>query len=419
MAQTITEKILSAHAGRDVKVNEIVEVEPDLIMVHEGIGWGIKAVLDDIGVEGMAYPERIVTVLDHYAPPPNAEAAELQRVSRNYALKYFPQNFHDIRSGICHQVMVERYVKPGQVVVGSDSHTTTYGAFGCFASGLGFTDVALAMANGRTWFKVPETIAIELKGQLPRGVEAKDLMLYLFKELGTDGATYMVCEFLGEGLKTLSMESRICLCNMSAELGAKAAVIGVDDVTRSYLSWLGRKIDETKIFASDQNADYHRRVTVDLSSLTPLVAKPHSPENVCGVEAVADVRVDQVFIGGCVNGRIEDMRAAAEILRGGKLAERTRLIVVPASHKVMKQMAAEGILDVFLDIGAAIAPSTCGPCFGGHFGMLADHEVCVSTATRNFVGRMGSKLAGLYLASPQTAAATALKGTIADPRELL
>ena len=420
MPKTIVEKILAARCCcPSLSAGKIIEAEPDWVMIHESIGWGLKDILDDLGASAMAYPDRIVTILDHYAPPPSAAAAMIQKVSRDYALEHFPKHYHDMRRGICHQVMLEDYASPGQIIVGSDSHTTTYGAFGCFATCLGYTDIALTMVNGKNWFKVPQSILFELTGQLPAGVGAKDIMLQLLKELGADGATYMACEFTGSGLSSLSMESRICLCNMCSEMGAKAALMPVDQITKDYLAKLGRPVDESALYEADEDAVYHKKVTVNLSTLSPLVAIPHSPDNVVTLEDVPNVMVDQVFIGGCVNGRIEDMRAAAEVLRGKTLHKRMRLIIVPASHKIMKQMAEEGLLQEFLDIGAVVTPSNCGPCFGGHNGMLADAEVCVSTGTRNFIGRMGSKNAFIYLASPQTAAATAINGCISDPRKFL
>lgn len=420
MGQTMAQKLLAKASGRlEVQSGEIMEVKLDRIMIHEGIGWGIADAIKNLGADRLADPDKVVALFDHFAPPPSEAAANFHRVCRKFVSDFGIKEFHDMRKGICHQVMVEDYVNPGEVIVGSDSHTTTYGALGSFAAGLGFTDVALAMVKGKTWFKVPETIRIDLIGKISDGVSAKDVALELLGCLKADGANYVSCEFGGEGLNNLSVDGRLSICNLSAEMGAKVALMPVDNQVMQYLQLLGRPVLPDAVVEPDADAAYRQRLVVNLSELTPRVALPHSPDNVCPVTEAESVNVDQVFIGSCSNGRLEDMRAASAILAKRRVHSRVRLIVIPASYRVLSSMSNEGILEVFIKAGAVIGPSTCGPCFGGHFGLLGDGEICVSTSTRNFVGRMGSKQASVYLTSPQTAAASAVMGRLTDPRELL
>ena len=420
MGQTMAQKLLAKASGQlEVQSGEIMEVKLDRIMIHEGIGWGIADAIKNLGADRLADPDKVVALFDHFAPPPSEAAANFHRVCRKFVSDFGIKEFHDMRKGICHQVMVEDYVNPGEVIIGSDSHTTTYGALGSFAAGLGFTDVALAMVKGKTWFKVPETIRIDLIGKISDGVSAKDVALELLGRLKADGANYVSCEFGGEGLNNLSVDGRLSICNMSAEMGAKVALMPVDNQVMEYLQLLGRPVLPDAVVEPDADATYRQQLVVNLSELTPRVALPHSPDNVRPVTEAESVNVDQVFIGSCSNGRLEDMRAASAILAKRRVHSRVRLIVIPASYRVLSSMANEGILDVFIKAGAVIGPSTCGPCFGGHFGLLGDGEICVSTSTRNFVGRMGSKQASVYLASPQTAAASAVMGRLTDPRELL
>jgi len=420
MGQTIAQKLLAKASGQPkVQPGKIMEVKLDRIMIHEGIGWGIADAIKNLGVDRLADPDKVVALFDHFAPPPNEAAANFHRLCRKFVSDFGIKEFHDMRKGICHQVMVEDYVNPGEVIIGSDSHTTTYGALGSFATGLGFTDVALAMVKGKIWFKVPETIRIDLIGKMSDGVSAKDVALELLGRLKADGANYLSCEFGGQGLNNLSVDGRLSICNMSAEMGAKVALMPVDSQVTEYLQLFGRPVLPDAILEPDPDAIYRERLVVDLSELTPRVALPHSPDNVCPVTGAESVNVDQVFIGSCSNGRLEDMRAASAILRKNRVHSRVRLIVIPASYRVLSSMASEGLLDVFIKAGAVIGPSTCGPCFGGHFGLLGEGEVCVSTSTRNFVGRMGSKRASVYLASPQTAAASSVAGYLTDPRKLL
>ena len=420
MGQTMAQKLLAKASGQpEVQTGKIMEVNLDRIMIHEGIGWGIADAVKNLGVERLAFPDKIVALLDHFAPPPNEAAANFHRVCRKFVSDFGIKEFLDMRKGICHQVMVEDYVNPGEIIVGSDSHTTTYGALGSFATGLGFTDTAMAMVTGKTWFKVPETIRIDLIGKLPDGVAAKDVVLELLGRLKADGANYLSCEFGGEGLHHISVDGRLSICNMCAEMGAKVALMPVDDKVIQYLQAHGRPVRPDAVVEPDSDAAYRQRLVVNLSELTPRVALPHSPDNVCSVSDTKPINVDQVFIGSCSNGRLEDMRAASEILAKRQVHPQVRLVVIPASYRVLRDMAHEGILDVFIKAGAVIGPSTCGPCFGGHFGLLGAGEVCISTSTRNFIGRMGSKDAFVYLTSPQTAAASAVMGCLTDPRMLL
>lgn len=420
MNQTMAQKLLAKASGQpDVQPGKIVEVKIDRIMIHEGIGWGIAEAIKELGVEKLADPDKIVALLDHFAPPPTEAAANFHRVCRKFVSDFGIKEFLDMRKGICHQVMVEEYVNPGEVIIGSDSHTTTYGALGSFATGFGSTDTALAMVKGKSWFKVPETIRIDLTGKTSEGVTAKDVVLDLLGRLKADGANYAACEFGGEGVRTLSVDGRLSICNMCAEMGAKVALMPVDDNLMQYLQHLGRPVLPDAAIEADPDAIYRQRLEVNLSELTPRVALPHSPDNVCPVAETEPIKVDQVIIGSCSNGRLEDMRAASAILVNRRVHSSVRLIVIPASYRVLSGMAREGLLDVFIKAGAIIGPPTCGPCFGGHFGLLGAGEVCVSTSTRNFIGRMGSKEAYVYLASPHTAAASALTGCLTDPRELL
>jgi len=417
--QTMAQKLLARAAGRDeVRVGEIVEVAVDRILIHEGIGWGIADVIKEMGVTKLGVPDKIVALFDHYAPPATEATANFHALCRRFIADFEIKEFLDMRKGICHQVMVEDYVNPGEIIVGCDSHTTTYGALGSFATGFGSTDTALAMVEGKAWFKVPETIRIEFTGELPPLVGAKDVVLELLGLLKADGAGYASCEFAGPGVRSLTMADRFCISNLCAEMGAKVALMPLDERTAEFLQAAGRPMQSGLVTAGDPGADCKREVKLDLSRLTPRVARPHSPDNVCSVAEAGAVEVDQVFIGSCSNGRIEDMRAAAAILKGRQPNPKVRIIVIPASHSVMKAMAAEGILQTFLEAGAVVGPPSCGPCFGGSFGLLAAGEVCVSTSTRNFLGRMGSKQAKVYMVSPETAAASALTGRLTDPRDL-
>jgi len=411
MAQTLSEQILSHAAGRTVHAGELVVVELDRVMTIDSIAPEVIDVLEnELEVDKLPYPERCAVFIDHVAPASNLATAEGQVRARRFVQQQGIPHFYDVGCGVCHQLMVEEHlVDPGMVAIGSDSHSTTYGAIAAFGTGMGTTDIALAFATGRTWMRVPETVRVDLVGQLPEGVDAKDLALNLLREVRADGFTYRAVEF--HGVSTLSLASRMTLSSMTTEMGAKVGISVPDARTRAFASvpdWL----------AVQEGATYLDRLTVDLGSVEPLVACPPRVDDVVPARALADVQVDQVFLGTCTNGRLQDMQAAANILRGRQIAKRVRLLVVPASRAALQGAVADGTLATLLDAGATIGPAGCGPCIGRHLGVLGAGEVCFSTSNRNFSGRMGSPQAEIYLGSPQTAAATALRGRITDPRDI-
>lgn len=411
MAQTLSEQILSHAAGRTVQAGELVVVELDRVMTIDSIAPEVIDVLEnELEVDKLPYPERCAVFIDHVAPASNLATAEGQVRARRFVQQQGIPHFYDVGCGVCHQLMVEEHlVNPGMVAIGSDSHSTTYGAIGAFGTGMGTTDIALAFATGHTWMRVPETVRVDLTGQLPEGVDAKDLALYLLREVRADGFTYRAVEF--HGVSTLSIASRMTLSSMTTEMGAKAGISAPDAKTRAFApvpDWL----------AVQEGATYLDRLMVDLGSVEPLVACPPRVDDVVPAGTLDDVQVDQVFLGTCTNGRLQDMQAAADILRGKQIAKGVRLLVVPASRAALQGAVADGTLAALLDAGATIGPAGCGPCIGRHLGVLGAGEACFSTSNRNFSGRMGSPQAEIYLGSPQTAAATALRGRITDPRDI-
>ncbi|MGQ9753795.1 MAG: 3-isopropylmalate dehydratase large subunit [Thermaceae bacterium] len=411
MGQTLAEKILSQKAGRPVKAGELVVVEVDQVMVVDSIAGSFFKRLDYLQATPR-HPERVSIVIDHVAPAANVEVAKAQKEIREWGKRWGIRVF-DVGRGVCHQVLVEEgLAQPGWVVVGSDSHSTTYGAVGAFGTGMGATDIALAAASGKTWLRVPETVKVTLRGTLPKGVTAKDAALEMVRLLTADGATYMAVEIhLVDGAENLSRGERMTLANLTVEAGAKAGlVVPSGEILEMYEvpDWL----------YPDPDANYIKEVEIDLSTLTPRVSVPFYVDNVHEVEAVKGKRVDQVFIGTCTNGRLEDLRAAAEVLKGKKVAPHVRLLVVPASAKVLEEAAKDGTLLTLLEAGATLGTPGCGPCMGRHMGVLAPGEVCVSTSNRNFRGRMGAADAEIYLASPRVAAASAVAGYITTPEEL-
>ncbi|MFN2132955.1 MAG: 3-isopropylmalate dehydratase large subunit [Anaerolineae bacterium] len=411
MAQTLSEQILSHAAGRTVQAGELVVVELDRVMTIDSIAPEVIDVLEnELEVDKLPYPERCAVFIDHVAPASNLATAEGQVRARRFVQQQGIPHFYDVGCGVCHQLMVEEHlVNPGMVAIGSDSHGTTYGAIGAFGTGMGTTDIALAFATGHTWMRVPETVRVDLTGQLPEGVDAKDLALYLLREVRADGFTYRAVEF--HGVSTLSIASRMTLSSMTTEMGAKAGISAPDAKTRAFApvpDWL----------AVQEGATYLDRLTVDLGGVEPLVACPPRVDDVVPAGTLDDVQVDQVFLGTCTNGRLQDMQAAADILRGKQIAKGVRLLVVPASRAALQGAVADGTLAALLDAGATIGPAGCGPCIGRHLGVLGAGEACFSTSNRNFSGRMGSPQAEIYLGSPQTAAATALRGRITDPRDI-
>ncbi len=417
MGKTIAEKILSEHAGKDVKSGDLIIARVDVAMVQDGTGPLAVEAFNRMKLKALANPERSILFIDHAAPSPRKELSNAHKILREFADKYGAV-LSEVGEGICHQRLVEDFVKPGDVVVGADSHTCTSGALGAFATGMGSTDVAIAFGLGKVWMKVPETHRFVLKGKMPGGVFAKDLILYIIGMIGADGATYKALEFEGEVIENMSMESRFTLTNMAVEAGAKTGLIATDETTRAYLRERNRESDFREI-KPDPDAVYEKTYEIDVSGIEPQVSFPHTVDNTRPISEAKGVKIDQVYIGTCTNGRIEDLRIAAEILRGKKVAKGVRLIVIPASRNVYLKALKEGILEVFVEAGGAVLSPGCGPCVGIHQGVLADGEKVLSTQNRNFKGRMGNPNAFIYLASPATAAATAIKGEIADPREYL
>ncbi|HEY5387340.1 MAG TPA: 3-isopropylmalate dehydratase large subunit [Thermoleophilia bacterium] len=416
-ALTLAEKIIAAHAGLHAVVpGQIVVAAVDVAIAQDGTGPLAIQQLEELGVSTVQAPT-CVFFIDHAAPAPRSELANAQRTIRAFCASS-GATLSDVEMGVCHQRVAESHAKPGDLIIGADSHTCMAGALGAFATGMGSTDVAVGMAGGQTWLRVPETFRIEVSGELRDGVEAKDLMLTLIGTLGADGATYKALEFGGPGIDELPMPGRFTLSNMAVEAGAKAGLMPSDEVTREFLAGQGRESDWRPL-AADAGAAYERLVALDAGAIVPMVAKPHAVDNTAPAAQLKGTKVDQVLIGTCTNGRLADLRSAARLLRGRRRAGHTRLIITPASQAVARAAAAEGLFDVFWDAGAVITNPGCGACVGIHEGILADGEVCLSTANRNFHGRMGNPEASIYLGSPATAAATAVNGEITDPRDLL
>lgn len=415
MGKTLAEKILSEKSGQDARAGGIVIARVDVAAFQDGTGpLGVRQ-FQKMRLEKLRAPKSIFFI-DHAAPSPRKELSNDHMLLREFSRKS-GAILSDVGDGVIHQRLVESYVKPGDVVIGADSHTCTSGALGAFATGMGSTDVAIGMAMGRTWFKVPETFRVEVKGDFAPGVGSKDLILYLIGQLGADGATYKALEFGGPAIEKMSMEARFVLSNMAVEAGAKVGLIASDGMTKEYLRTRGR-VKDWRALAPDKDAPYERMIEIDARKLVPQVARPHTVDNTRNIDQVLGIKVDQVFIGTCTNGRLEDLALAARILKGRQRAPHTRLVVVPASRDVFLSAAKAGLLEVFVRAGGIIMGPGCGPCVGVHQGILGDGEVCLSTANRNFRGRMGNPEGLVYLASPQTAAYSAIKGEISDPREL-
>ena len=416
----ITEKILAKASGKQaVHPGEIVDANVDMIMVHDLTGPLAVEAFKKIGVQKVWDNQKAVVILDHQVPAESVKAAELHKTMRQFA-KDQKLRIYDVgRGGICHQVMPEKgHVVPGTVIVGADSHTCTYGAFGAFATGIGSTEAAAVFATGKIWLKVPEAIKVNVTGQFQKYVTPKDLILSIIGRMGVDGATYKSAEFTGPTIKSMSIAGRMTLCNMAVEMGAKNGIIEPDETTRKFLEGRVKTLPNFEALKSDKDAVYERTVEFDVSKMEPQVACPSSVDNVKPVSEVGNVPIEQAFIGSCTNGRIEDLRLAAQVLKGKRVKDGVRALVIPASQEVYKQALNEGLLEIFTDAGAIVCGSACGPCLGGHIGLLAADEVCVSTSNRNFIGRMGSTQASVYLASPATVAASAVTGKITDPRKL-
>ncbi|MEI6532575.1 MAG: 3-isopropylmalate dehydratase large subunit [Candidatus Roizmanbacteria bacterium] len=417
-SQTIAEKIFSKHVGKKTYAGDYVLANLDLVMAHDTTcAWAIDP-FEQIA-EKVWDPKKIVIPFDHAFPAPNVQMASLQSKIRKFAEKQGLSITHD---GVCHQIMSERLIKPGALVLGADSHTPTGGGLGAITIGVGSTDVAIAMATGKCWFRVPETIKIIINGKLKKGVFAKDVVLMVAKDLGPEGGSNRVLEYGGETVNNFSISSRLTLTNMSAEMGAEAAIVPADENTRTYLKENQREISfKESELSSDSDAQYYKVLTYDVSKLEPMVAEPPDIDRVKTVKEIEakKIRVDQVFIGSCTNCRIEDLDIVYSMWQGKKLNKDTRVIITPASKKVYLQAMAKGYIEFFMQMGAIVLAPGCGPCLGRHGGVLYDNEVCVSTSNRNFTGRMGSPKALIYLASPATASASAITGYITDPRKYL
>lgn len=420
MGMTITEKILAKASGkRNIEVGDIVEADIDYILGTDVMMPLVFEILEEMDALKNMKKEKLIVVQDHFLPAPNIKAAEQSKIIREYCRRYDIRNYIEVgRGGVCHVVLPDRgFVAPGEVIVGSDSHTTTYGALGAFSTGLGSTDIAVATALGKLWFKVPPTIKINLEGNIPNFITGKDIILYILGKISASGARYKALEIGGSAIEQLSMEDRFTICNMGVEAGAKNTIIEADEKTIAYLKEVCNR--EYEILYSDVDAVYERTITIDCSNLEPQVAYPHSPDKVEAISGAKGIKVDQVYIGSCTNGRLKDLRITAEILKNKTIHSDVRLIVTPASQEIYLKSIDEGIARIIVEAGGIFNTPSCGACFGGHLGVLAGGEVCLSTTNRNFRGRMGSPDSKVYLASPAVAAATALAGEIADPREEL
>jgi len=424
MRHTFAEKVLAKKTGLEsVSPGQIVTVRPDRLLTHDNTA-DISQKFTRIGVEKVADPRMNVIVLDHVAPAANETYATHHKIIREFVAEQGIEAFYDVGEGICHQVLPEKgHAWPGALIVGSDSHTPTAGAFGAFATGIGRTEAAAVMATGEIWLRVPESIRVVVNGTLPERVMAKDLILHVIGDVGADGATYCSVEFAGETIRAMSVAGRMVLTNMAAEMGAKNAVVAPDATT---YAWLNGRVDAeeatlqrwTEAIAPDADADYAHVLTYDAGKIVPQVAKPHTVDNVAPVTEVAGTRIDQALIGTCTDGRLEDLRAAAELLRGKRIAEGVRLLILPASREVLLDAIALGLVSDLVEAGATLLNPGCGPCLGAHEGCMAPGEMTISTANRNFKGRMGSKEAEIYLGSPATVAASALTGVITNPRKV-
>lgn len=417
MGMTMTQKILAAHAGmNEVKAGELIEAKTDLVLGNDITTPVAINAFEKAGFDHVFDQNKVAIVLDHFVPNKDIRSAQNSKQCRLFAKGHDISHFYDVgRMGIEHALLPEQgLVAAGDCVIGADSHTCTYGALGAFSTGVGSTDMAAGMATGKAWFKVPAAIRVELRGKLNPYVSGKDVILHLIGEIGVSGSLYKSLEFTGEGVKSLSMDDRLCICNMAIEAGAKNGIFPVDETTEAYMK--GRAKHPWTVYEADPDAVYEKTVTIDLSSLEPTVAWPHLPENTHPASEGNDIAIDQVVIGSCTNGRMEDMKAAYEILRGRHIADGVRGIIIPATMAVYRECIERGYTTAFVDAGCVVSTPTCGPCLGGYMGILAEGERCVSTTNRNFVGRMGHVKSEVYLASPATAAASALTGHITDPR---
>ena len=419
MGMTMTQKILAEHAGLEsVVAGQLIKAKLDMVLGNDITTPVAVNEFEKAGFNGIFDREKISLVMDHFTPNKDIKAAEQCKQCRTFARRFDVKNFIDVgRMGIEHALLPEQgIVKAGDVIIGADSHTCTYGALGAFSTGVGSTDMAAGMATGEAWFKVPEALKFELKGQLQENVTGKDVILHIIGMIGVDGALYKSMEFTGEGVGSLSMDDRLCIANMAIEAGGKNGIFPVDEITEEYMK--GRVRGEWKKYEADPDAEYASVYEINLSELKPTVSFPHLPENTRTIDEVGDVAIDQVVIGSCTNGRLEDMAIAAKIFEGKKVHDNVRAIIIPATQQIYKECIRLGYMDTFIDAGCVVSTPTCGPCLGGHMGILAEGERCVATTNRNFVGRMGHVKSEVYLASPAVAAASAITGRISGPDEV-
>lgn len=420
MGMTMTQKILAAHAGLDsVAAGQLIRAKLDMVLGNDITTPVAVNEFEKAGFDSIFDREKISLVMDHFTPNKDIKAAEQCMQCRTFARKFDVENFYDVgRMGIEHALLPEQgIVKAGDCIIGADSHTCTYGALGAFSTGVGSTDMAAGMATGEAWFKVPEAIRFNLTGELGENISGKDVILHIIGMIGVDGALYKSMEFTGPGVKTLSMDDRLCIANMAIEAGAKNGIFPVDDVTIEYMT--GRVKGEWTVYEADEDAEYAESYDIDLSALKSTVSFPHLPENTRTIDEVEDIEIHQVVIGSCTNGRLEDMAATAKILEGRKVHRDVRAIIIPGTQQVYKDCMKLGYMDTFIDAGCVVSTPTCGPCLGGHMGILAAGERCVATTNRNFVGRMGHVKSEVYLASPAVAAASAVTGKISGPDEIM
>lgn len=419
MGMTMTQKILAAHAGlSSVEAGQLIEADLDLVLGNDITTPVAIHEIDKMKTNGVFHKDKIALVMDHFVPNKDIKSAEHTKLVREFAGKNGITNYFDVGDmGIEHALLPEKgLVIAGDAVIGADSHTCTYGALGAFSTGVGSTDMAAGMATGKAWFKVPSAIKVELIGKPAPFISGKDVILYLIGQIGVDGALYQSLEFVGDGLQYMSMDDRFTIANMAIEAGAKNGIFPVDDLTLDYIK--ERSTRQPKVYEAGPDAEYTRTITINLSTLRPTVAYPHLPENTHPVEDARNIKIDQVVIGSCTNGRISDLRVAAEIMKGKHVAKNVRVIVIPATQKIYLEAMEAGYLRTFIEAGAVVSTPTCGPCLGGYMGILASGEKCVSTTNRNFIGRMGAIDSEIYLASPAVAAASALTGFITDPSEI-
>ncbi len=419
MGMTMTQKILAAHAGLDhISAGQLISAKLDIVLGNDFTTPVAVNEFKKAGFDQVFDKDRVAIVLDHFVPNKDIKAAEQSKQCREFACEHCVSHFYDVgKMGIEHALLPEQgVVTAGDCIIGADSHTCTYGALGAFSTGVGSTDMAAGMATGTAWFKVPSAIKFNLTGQLPSNCSGKDVILTIIGRIGVDGALYKSMEFVGPGVASLSMDDRLCICNMAIEAGAKNGIFPVDEKTIAYME--GRCERKPVIFEADADAEYEQTVEVDLSALVPIVSCPHLPENTKPASVLGDIKIDQVVIGSCTNGRMEDMEVAYRVLKGKKVADGVRCIIIPATMKIYRDCVEKGYVTAFIDAGAVVSTPTCGPCLGGYMGILAEGERCIATTNRNFVGRMGHVKSEVYLASPATAATSALTGYITEPQEV-